>query len=33
MQLRRRVWSETHKDKVKEEGERGVGREKYERKP
>jgi hypothetical protein len=33
MQARRRLWSGTHKDKGKEEGQRGVGREKYEKKP
>jgi hypothetical protein len=33
MQLRKRLWSGTHKDKGKEEGQRGVGREQYERKP
>jgi hypothetical protein len=27
MQLRRWLWSGTHKDKGKEEGQRGVGRE------
>jgi hypothetical protein len=32
MQSRRRLWSGTRKDKGKEEGQRGVGRE-YERKP
>jgi hypothetical protein len=32
MQLRR-LWCGTHKDKGKEEGQRGVGREQYERKP
>jgi hypothetical protein len=30
--LRRRLWSGTHKDKGKEEGQIGVGREQYERK-
>jgi hypothetical protein len=33
MQLRRRLWSGTHKDKGKEEGQDGVGREQYKRKP
>jgi hypothetical protein len=33
MQLISRLWSGTHKDKGKEEGQRGVGREQYERKP
>jgi hypothetical protein len=33
MQLRRRLWSGTHKDNGKEEGQRGVGREQYTRKP
>jgi hypothetical protein len=32
MQLRRRLWSGTHKGKEKEEGQRGVGRKHYERK-
>jgi hypothetical protein len=32
MHLRRRLWSGTHKDKGKEEGQRELGRE-YERKP
>jgi hypothetical protein len=32
MRLRRRLWSGTHKDKGKGEGQRGVGRE-YEWKP
>jgi hypothetical protein len=31
--MRRRLWSGTHKDKGKEEGQRGVGREQCERKP
>jgi hypothetical protein len=30
MQLRRRLWSGTHKDKGKGEGQKGVGREQYE---
>jgi hypothetical protein len=33
MQSRRRLWIGTHKDKGKEEAERGDGREEYERKP
>jgi hypothetical protein len=33
MQLRRGLWSRTPKDKGKEEGQRGVDREQYERKP
>jgi hypothetical protein len=35
MQLRRRLWNGTHKDKDKdkEEGQRRVGRGQYERKP
>jgi hypothetical protein len=33
MQFRRRLWSGTHKDKGKEEGQIGVGRKQYERKP
>jgi hypothetical protein len=33
MQLRRRLRSGTHKDEGKEEGQRGVGREQYKRKP
>jgi hypothetical protein len=33
MQLRRRLWSGTHNDKGKEEGQKGIGREQYERKP
>jgi hypothetical protein len=33
MQLRRRLCSATHKGKGKEAGQRGAGREQYERKP
>jgi hypothetical protein len=33
MQSRRKLWSGTHKDKGKEEGQRGVDREQYERQP
>jgi hypothetical protein len=33
MQLRRRLWSGTHKGKGKEEDQRGIGRGQYERKP
>jgi hypothetical protein len=33
MQSRKRIWIGTHKDKGKEEGQGGTGREQYERKP